>query len=67
MLRGGERGGAGNAQVLRVRAVVHLPVLLAVEAEVVRREARWEGKLVVRVDAQIVVQLREVASPRGRR
>lgn len=67
MLRGGERGGAGNAQVLRVRAVVHLPVLLAVEAEVVRREARWEGELVVRVDAQIVVQLREVASPRGRR
>ena len=67
MLGGGERRGAGNAQVLRVRAVVHLPVLLAVEAEVVRREARWEGKLVVRVDAQIVVQLREVASPRGRR
>lgn len=46
---------------------MHLPVLLAVEAEVVRREARWEGELVVRVDAQIVVQLREVASPRGRR
>ena len=67
MLGGGERRGAGNAQVLRVRAVVHLPVLLAVEAEVVRREARREGELVVRVDAQIVVQLREVASPRGRR
>ena len=67
MLRGGERGGAGNAQVLRVRAVVHLPVLLAVEAEVVRREARRQGELVVRVDAQVVVQLGEVASPRGRR
>ena len=46
---------------------MHLPVLLAVEAEVVRREAGREGELVVRVDAQVVVQLGEVASPRGRR
>ena len=46
---------------------MHLPVLLAVEAEVVRREAGREGELVVRVDAQVVVQLGQVASPRGRR
>ena len=46
---------------------MHLPVLLTVEAEVVRREAGREGELVVRVDAQIVVQLGKVASPRRRR
>ena len=44
---------------------MHLPVLLPVEAEVVRGEAGREGELVVRVDAQIVVQLRQVASSRG--
>ena len=44
---------------------MHLPVLFPVEAEVVLGEARWEGELVVRVDAQVVVQLRQVASSRG--
>ena len=66
VLWGGERGGDWNAQVLRVRAAVHLPVLLPAEAEVVRWEAGRERELVVRVDAQVVVQLGQVASPRGR-
>ena len=45
---------------------MHLPVLLPAEAEVVRWEAGREWELVVRVDAQVVVQLGQVASPRGR-
>ena len=65
VLRGRERGRARDPQVFRVGAVVvHLPVLLPVEAEVVRREGRREWELVVRVDAQVVVQLGKVASSR---
>ena len=64
VLGGGEGRGAGNAQVLRIRAVVHLTVLFAVEAEVVRWEGRRQGELVVGVDAQVVVQLWKIASPR---
>ena len=65
VLRGRERGRARDPQVFRVGAVVvHLPVLLPVEAEVVRREGGREWELVVRVDAQVVVQLGKVASSR---